>query len=91
MAPRIGSLGHVGIFVEDVERSLAFYRDLLGLTLTDADEKAGMYFLSARPDYEHHEFLVCRGRTAPQGTRMMQQVSFRCESLDDVIGFYYRM
>lgn len=29
--PRIASLGHVGIFVEDVERSLAFYRDLLGL------------------------------------------------------------
>lgn len=91
MTPRIGSLGHVGIFVEDVERSLAFYRDLLGLTLTDADERAGMYFMSARPDEEHHEFLICRGRTAPRDVRLVQQISFRCESLDDVIGFYHRM
>ena len=63
MQPRISGLGHVGVFVEDVDRSLAFYRDLLGLTLTDADEANGMYFLSSRPDEEHHEFLVCRGRT----------------------------
>jgi catechol 2,3-dioxygenase-like lactoylglutathione lyase family enzyme len=81
MEPHIASLGHVGIFVEDVERSLAFYRDLLGLTLTDADEKNGMYFFSARPDQEHHEFLVCRGRTAPRDVRLIQQVSFRCPSL----------
>ena len=32
MTPRIASLGHVGIFVDDVDRSLRFYRDLLGLT-----------------------------------------------------------
>jgi len=89
--PRIGSIGHVGVFVEDVERSLAFYRDLLGLTMTDADEKAGMYFLSARPDYEHHEFLICRGRTAPRNVRLIQQVSFRCERLEDVLGFYRRL
>lgn len=89
--PRIGSIGHVGVFVEDVERSLAFYRDLLGLTVTDADEKAGMYFMSSRPDYEHHEFLICRGRTASRDVRLLQQVSFRCNSLEDVLGFYRKM
>jgi catechol 2,3-dioxygenase-like lactoylglutathione lyase family enzyme len=89
--PKIARLGHVGIFVEDVETALRFYRDLLGLTLTDADESNGMYFLSARPDVEHHEFLVCRGRTAPRGLRLLQQVSFRCDALDDVIAFYERL
>jgi len=91
MIPRISSLGHVGIFVADVDRSLAFYRDLLGLTLTDADESNGMYFLSSRPDEEHHEFLVCRGRTAPLGARLIQQVSFRCPSLEDVVAFWQRL
>ncbi len=91
MTPRIASLGHVGIFVEDVARSLAFYRDLLGLTLTDADEANGMYFLSSRPDEEHHEFLVCRGRTAPLDVRLIQQVSFRCPSIEDVIAFWRRL
>ena len=89
--PRIAGLGHVGIFVDDTERSLAFYRDLLGLTLTDADEENGMYFLSARPDEEHHEFLICRGRTAPLDARLIQQVSFRCPSLEDVIAFWERL
>lgn len=91
MNPRIASLGHVGIFVEDVDRSLAFYRDLLGLTLTDAAEPNGMYFLSSRPDEEHHEFLVCRGRTAARDVRLIQQVSFRCPSLQDVVSFWERL
>ncbi len=91
LQPKISSLGHVGIYVEDVARSLAFYQDLLGLILTDSDEKSGMYFLSSRPDVEHHEFLVCRGRTAPRTARLLQQVSFRCASLDDVIAFYSRL
>jgi catechol 2,3-dioxygenase-like lactoylglutathione lyase family enzyme len=90
-APRIERLGHVGIFVEDIDRSIAFYRDVLGLTVTDYDEKAGMCFLSSRPDEEHHEFLVCRGRTVPQGARLLQQVSFRCSRLEDVIGFWERL
>jgi catechol 2,3-dioxygenase-like lactoylglutathione lyase family enzyme len=89
--PRIASLGHVGIYVEDVDRSLAFYRDLLGLYVTDADEQNGMYFLSARPDEEHHEFLVCRGRTAPRDARLIQQVSFRCASLETVIAYWERL
>jgi catechol 2,3-dioxygenase-like lactoylglutathione lyase family enzyme len=89
--PRIASLGHVGVFVEDVERSLAFYRDLLGLTVTDADIDNGLYFLSARPEEEHHEFLVCRGRTAPRDARLIQQISFRCNELADVIAFWERL
>lgn len=91
MEPRISGLGHVGIYVEDTDRSLAFYRDILGLTVTDADEKNGMYFLSSRPDQEHHEFLVCRGRTAPRDARLLQQVSFRCPSLEDVVAFWQRL
>jgi catechol 2,3-dioxygenase-like lactoylglutathione lyase family enzyme len=89
--PRIAGLGHVGIFVEDVAVSLAFYRDLLGLTVTDADEKNGMYFMSSRPDEEHHEFLICKGRTAPRDARLIQQVSFRCPSLQDVIAYWERL
>jgi catechol 2,3-dioxygenase-like lactoylglutathione lyase family enzyme len=88
--PRIASLGHVGIFVEDVERSLVFYRDLLGLYVTDADVANGMYFLSSRPDEEHHEFLICRGRTAPRDARLIQQVSFRCATFEDVIAYWQR-
>jgi hypothetical protein len=46
--------------------------------------------MSSRPEEEHHELLLCRGRNVDQGAKVVQQISFRCTSLDDVIGFYRR-
>ncbi|MFG2674740.1 VOC family protein [Streptomyces sp. NPDC048445] len=88
--PQIAELGHVGIRCHDVAKQLAFYTDVLGLTLTDHDEKLAVWFLSARPDTEHHEVLLAAGRTADADAQLIQQVSFRCGSLDDVIGFLHR-
>ncbi|HKN02155.1 MAG TPA: VOC family protein [Candidatus Binataceae bacterium] len=89
--PSIARLGHVGLHVRDLEKAKSFYRDILGLTVTDEDPELGMVFMSARPEEEHHEFLLCRGRNVGGEARVLQQVSFRCNSLDDVIGFYRRL
>ncbi len=35
--PAISRLGHVGLHVKDLERAKHFYRDLLGLEVTDED------------------------------------------------------
>jgi catechol-2,3-dioxygenase len=86
----IANLGHVGIHVRDLERAKAFYRDLLGLTVTDEDPERGMVFLSACPDEEHHELLLVGGRDTPDGTIHLQQIAFRCDSLEDVIGYAER-
>ncbi|WP_327145424.1 VOC family protein [Nocardia sp. NBC_01327] len=88
--PAIAELGHVGIRCHDVARQLEFYTGTLGLTLTDHDEKLGVWFLSARPDTEHHEVLLASGRTAGPDVGLIQQVSFRCDSLESVIGFFRR-
>jgi catechol-2,3-dioxygenase len=83
----ITGLGHVGIHVHDLEREAVFYRDVVGLTITDRDPEVGMIFLSSRPEIEHHELLLCGGRTAPAGTLMLQQISFHCATLDDMIAY----
>ncbi len=88
--PSIARLGHVGLYVQDLEKEKAFYRDILGLTISDEDPEIGMVFMSARPEEEHHELLLCRGRNASSEARIVQQVSFRCNSLEDVLGFYRR-
>lgn len=88
--PSIARLGHVGLHVQDLEKQKAFYRDILGLTVSDEDPELGMVFMSARPEEEHHELLLCRGRNVGTEARVVQQVSFRCNSLDDVLGFYRR-
>ena len=88
--PNIARLGHVGLHVNDLEKQKHFYHDILGLQITDEDPALGMVFLSARPEEEHHEFLLCKGRNVGQDAMLLQQVSFRCNSLDDVVGFYRR-
>ena len=51
-----------------------------------------MVFMSARPAEEHHEFLLCRGRNVDdRDALLLQQVSFRRDTLEDVIGFYERL
>jgi catechol 2,3-dioxygenase-like lactoylglutathione lyase family enzyme len=89
--PSIARPGHVGIHAFDIEKERAFYEDVLGLQVTDEDPKMGMVFMSSRPEEEHHEFLICGGRNVKdKDALLLQQVSFRCNSLEDVIGYYKR-
>jgi catechol 2,3-dioxygenase-like lactoylglutathione lyase family enzyme len=85
---RISRLGHVGLYCHDLDAQVAFYRDVLGLQVTDEDREHGLVFLSARPEEEHHELLLARGRNVGADAHVIQQVSFRCGSLNDVIEYY---
>jgi len=89
-APAIARLGHVGIHCKDLEKQKAFYHDVLGLQVTNEDSRMGMVFLSARPKEEDHELLLCAGREVDD-VLLLQQMSWRCEQLEDVIGFYGRL
>jgi catechol-2,3-dioxygenase len=88
--PSVARLGHVGLHVQDLERAKVFYRDIIGLTVTDEDPERGMVFMSARPEEEHHQLLLCRGRNVDDKAKVVQQISFRCDSFEDVVGFYRR-
>ena len=75
--PRIESLGHVGIYAEDLMKQRDFYTRVLGLKIADEDlEDRGMTFLSADPDREHHEFVLMKGRVTNDGDKVIQQISF---------------
>ncbi len=86
----ITGLGHTGFWVEDLDAMREFYTGMLGLTVTDEDSDLGIVFLSARPEQEHHEFVLQRGRTAPPGSRLTHQVSWRVDSLDTILEFHRR-
>jgi catechol 2,3-dioxygenase-like lactoylglutathione lyase family enzyme len=82
----VTSLGHVGLYVRDVARSKAFYRDILGLKISDENPKTGSTFMTAKDRLEeHHELLLVPGR---EDGKVVQQISFRCASLADVKEFY---
>jgi catechol-2,3-dioxygenase len=83
-------LGHTGLWVDDLGVMRDFYTRVLGLTVTDEDEELGIVFLSSRPDIEHHEMVLQRGRTAPREVRLTHQISWRVDSLRALVQFHHR-
>jgi len=84
-------LGHVGIYVYDLERMVAFYRDTLGLRITKQNWRAGIVFLSADPERADHEIALFRGRAPDTDSRVINQISLRVGSLDDLRTVYRRL
>ncbi len=85
----IVGLGHAGLWVSDLVTMRDFYRDTLGLTVTDEDHEIGMVFLSARPAIEHHELVLARGRPGGNPTTL-NQLSWRLDSLASLQSFHRR-
>jgi catechol-2,3-dioxygenase len=83
-------LGHTGLWVDDLDLMRDFYTRMLGLQVTDEDAALGIVFLSSRPEHEHHEFVLQRGRTAPEGVLLTHQISWRVDSLETLVAFHRR-
>jgi catechol-2,3-dioxygenase len=86
--PKVSSLGHVGVYVRDIERSVAFYRDIIGLHVSDRSPRGGVFMTAQERTLEHHELLLAPGRNDAGNVNVLQQVSFRCATLKDVKDFY---
>src|SRR2546428_12070987 len=89
--PRVTGLGHVGIYVRDLERMVAFYRDVMGMRITKQNWRVGIVFLSADPDAVDHEIALMRGRPDATDPHLIQQISMRVASLDDLRAFHRRL
>lgn len=83
MAAVVG-LGHVGIYVRDLEKMVAFYRDTLGMRITKQNWRAGIVFFSTDPDKADHEIALFRGRPEDADSRLISQISLRVATLDDL-------
>jgi catechol 2,3-dioxygenase-like lactoylglutathione lyase family enzyme len=89
--PTIEGLGHVGIHTEDLLKMRDFYTRVLGLQIADEDLDRGIVFLSANPEDEHHEFVLAKGRDVPPGAKVLQQVSFKVKSPEDLREYHHRV
>ena len=86
----IVELGHAGLWVEDLDQMRAFYTEVLDLAVTDQDDDIGMVFLSSRPEVEHHELVLARGRTGEREARILNQISWRLDSLESLLAYRER-
>ena len=88
---RVTGLGHVGVYVRDLERMVAFYRDVMGMQITKQNWRAGMVFLSSDPETVDHEIALMRGRPYAEDPHLIQQISMRVATLDDLRDFQGRL
>ena len=75
----VKGLGHVAIYVRDLERMVEFYRDLLGMRITKQNWRAGVVFLSADPASVDHEIALFRGRPDGAEPHLINQISRRAD------------
>jgi catechol-2,3-dioxygenase len=88
--PKVDCVGHVGINTSNFDEMRTFYTKVIGLEVTDDDTEHGILFLSADPSDEHHHVVLAK---VPEGEMLrpvLQQVSFRCGTLEDVVGYFQR-
>ncbi len=60
--PEIAKLGHVGLVTTDLEKSLVFFKDIVGLEETEREN--GTVYLRAWGDFEHHTLSLRSGDEA---------------------------
>jgi catechol 2,3-dioxygenase len=83
------SLGHVGLYVTDMDKMTNFFTQALGFIVTDVDPEEKFTFLT-RTASEHHQVVLVAGRE-PNGKEMVNQVSFKVASLEQVQEVYKRI
>jgi catechol-2,3-dioxygenase len=76
---KVSELGHVSLFVRDLEASIRFYRDFLGLKDTGRGKGGRIAFLSA--GVHHHDLSIEVARVEapppPKGTPGLYHIAFQ--------------
>lgn len=74
---------HVGIFVSDLDRSIAFYQDVLGLELKDVVD-TGRGRIAFMQIGESQLELICNPPTEPRPAGVVDHVTFTVTDIDAV-------
>ncbi|HKY09987.1 MAG TPA: VOC family protein [Candidatus Binatia bacterium] len=85
--PTIKGLSHVVLYVNDLDKMVAFYRDVLGL-VKYREQGGRMVFLTADPAAEDHELALTRGRQGD--AKIIAHIAWRVGSPEDVKAYYER-
>lgn len=84
---QLGKIGHVALYVSDIERSTRFYTDVLGFYVSDTYEEdmmpGGAVFLRCNPD--HHGIALFKGTERNPAGAGLHHLAFEVDTLDDVV------
>lgn len=78
--PEIAKLGHVAIVSTDLEKSLWFFKEIVGLEETE--EVDGVHYLRAWGDFEHHTLSLTAGSES-----RIDHIAWKAKRREDVKSF----
>ena len=85
--PKITGLSHIVLYVNDLDKMVAFYTDVLGL-VKYRENANRMVFLTPDPSVEDHQLALTKGR---EGTaKLIAHIAWQVEAPADVKEFYER-
>lgn len=84
---KIKGLSHVVLYVNDLEKMAAFYRDFLGL-VRYREHPGRMIFMTADPEIEDHQLALAKGREGQ--AKIIAHIAWRVETPADVKEYYER-
>jgi catechol 2,3-dioxygenase-like lactoylglutathione lyase family enzyme len=85
--PKIKGLSHVVLYVNDLDKMVAFYRDILGLVKYH-EHPGRMVFLTPDPDLDDHQLALAKGREGD--AKILAHIAWRVDTPADVKAFYER-
>lgn len=83
---KIRKLGHVVLMVKDLERSVAFYTQVLGFQISDlySEELQPGGFAFLRCNTDHHSIALVGGGAGPSKHAELHHVAFEVATLEEV-------
>jgi catechol 2,3-dioxygenase-like lactoylglutathione lyase family enzyme len=85
--PKIRGLSHVVLYVNDLEKMVGFYRDVLGL-VKYRENSRGMVFLTSDPNTEDHELALTKGREGD--AKLIAHIAWKVGTPAEVKEYYER-
>lgn len=88
-APHSLRLSHLGLFCRELEPMIEFYTKTMGFVITDRGHlpHAELCFMSRDPK-EHHQVVLVTGRPEGIPHRIVNQISFRVDTLEELLAFH---
>ena len=85
---RIGKIGHVGIYAQDLERSARFYTEVLGFQVTDViapggELQGGAVFLRCATD--HHAIALFQATDANKAGGSLHHIAMEVPTIDELV------
>ncbi len=83
--PKIKGLSHVVLYVNDLDKMVAFYRDVVGL-VKYREHPGRMVFMTPDPKLEDHQLALATGREGD--AKILAHIAWQVETPADVKAFY---